>query len=175
MTTYSSILSGESLTQKSLVGCSLWGHKESDTTERLTPLHSGTNTVFFQPFHLLPHYPNPFVKSLFYFPVLGLFKGVTSWRTLLNNNSSQLSETSEFRKCVSYNALSSPGSQGQPCQNLSSHFPDFWSLLCCEQPQPTGSVRCGPPTQPSPQVPDPSFSLLQFLTGLCHFRVKSLT
>ena len=26
MTTYSSILSGESLPQKSLVGCSLWGH-----------------------------------------------------------------------------------------------------------------------------------------------------
>ena len=33
MTTHSSILSGESLAQKSLVGYSPWGHKESNMTE----------------------------------------------------------------------------------------------------------------------------------------------
>ena len=30
------LLPGKSHGQKSLVGCSLWGHSESDTTERLT-------------------------------------------------------------------------------------------------------------------------------------------
>ena len=35
MATHSSILAGESQGQKSLVGYSPWGHKESDTTERL--------------------------------------------------------------------------------------------------------------------------------------------
>ena len=36
MTTHSSILTGEFHEQRSLVGYSPWGHKESDTTERLT-------------------------------------------------------------------------------------------------------------------------------------------
>ena len=36
MATHSSILAGKSHGQRSLVGYSLWGHKESDTTERLT-------------------------------------------------------------------------------------------------------------------------------------------
>ena len=35
MATYSSILTGESHGQRSLEGCSPWGHKESDTTEQL--------------------------------------------------------------------------------------------------------------------------------------------
>ena len=34
--TYSSILAGKSNGQRSLVGYSLWGHKELDTTEQLT-------------------------------------------------------------------------------------------------------------------------------------------
>ena len=71
MTTHSSILSGESQAQRSLVGYSPWGHKESDTTEPLAPLHCGINTVLFQPFHLLLHYPNPFVKSLALFSSFG--------------------------------------------------------------------------------------------------------
>ena len=33
MATHSSVLSGESQGGGSLVGCSLWGHTESDTTE----------------------------------------------------------------------------------------------------------------------------------------------
>ena len=36
MATHSSILSGEFHGQRSLVGYSRWGRKESDTTERLT-------------------------------------------------------------------------------------------------------------------------------------------
>ena len=36
MATYSSILAGKSNGQRSLVGYSLWGHKELDTTEQLT-------------------------------------------------------------------------------------------------------------------------------------------
>ena len=36
MTTHSSILAGESHGQRSLAGCSAWGHKESDTTAQLT-------------------------------------------------------------------------------------------------------------------------------------------
>ena len=45
MATHSSILPGKSHGQKSLVGCSLWGLKESGMTERLTltyllPTHS---------------------------------------------------------------------------------------------------------------------------------------
>ena len=36
MTTHSSILAWESHGQRSLVGYSLWGHKESDATDRLT-------------------------------------------------------------------------------------------------------------------------------------------
>ena len=34
MATYSSILPGESQGQRSLVGCRLWGHTESDTFKR---------------------------------------------------------------------------------------------------------------------------------------------
>ena len=33
MATHSSVLAGESQGQGSLVGCRLWGHTESDTTE----------------------------------------------------------------------------------------------------------------------------------------------
>ena len=33
MATHSSVLPGESQGQESLVGCHLWGHTESDTTE----------------------------------------------------------------------------------------------------------------------------------------------
>ena len=36
MATHSSILAGKSHGQKSLVGCSPWGHKESGTTGQLT-------------------------------------------------------------------------------------------------------------------------------------------
>ena len=36
MTAHSSILAGKSHGQRSLVGCSPWGRKESGTTERLT-------------------------------------------------------------------------------------------------------------------------------------------
>ena len=36
MATHSSILAGECHGQRSLVGYSPWGHKESDTTEQLT-------------------------------------------------------------------------------------------------------------------------------------------
>ena len=36
MATHSSILPGESHGQRSLVDYSLWGHKDSDMTERLT-------------------------------------------------------------------------------------------------------------------------------------------
>ena len=36
MATHSSVLSGEFHGQRSLVGCGLWGHKESDVTEQLT-------------------------------------------------------------------------------------------------------------------------------------------
>ena len=36
MATHSSILAGKSHGQRSLVGYSPWGHKESDTAERLT-------------------------------------------------------------------------------------------------------------------------------------------
>ena len=40
MATHSSILAwGESHGQRSLVGYSSWGHKESDTTERLSTAH----------------------------------------------------------------------------------------------------------------------------------------
>ena len=37
MATHSSTLPGESHGQRSLAGCSPWGHKESDMTDRLTP------------------------------------------------------------------------------------------------------------------------------------------
>ena len=36
MATHSSILAGKSHRQRSLAGCSLWGRKESDTTEQLS-------------------------------------------------------------------------------------------------------------------------------------------
>ena len=39
MATQSSTLAGESHGQRSLVGYSTWGHKESDTTEQLTFSH----------------------------------------------------------------------------------------------------------------------------------------
>ena len=39
MATRSRTLPGESHGQRSLVGCSPWGHKESDTTEQLTLCH----------------------------------------------------------------------------------------------------------------------------------------
>ena len=45
MATHSSILAGKSHGQKSLVGYSLWGHKEPDMTESLsthTGHHSGS-------------------------------------------------------------------------------------------------------------------------------------
>ena len=38
-------LPGESQGQRSLAGCSPWGHKESDTTERLSRLPQGKNTA----------------------------------------------------------------------------------------------------------------------------------
>ena len=37
-------LPGESHEQRSLEGYSLWGHKESDTTEQLTLIHGDTVT-----------------------------------------------------------------------------------------------------------------------------------
>ena len=37
-------LPGEFHGQKSLVGCSPWGHKESDTAEQLTHTHTHTHT-----------------------------------------------------------------------------------------------------------------------------------
>ena len=37
MATHSSIFPGEPYGQRSLVGYSLWGHKQLDTTEPLTP------------------------------------------------------------------------------------------------------------------------------------------
>ena len=42
MATHSSILPGESHGQRSLAGYSPWGHKESDTTERLSTYTQGT-------------------------------------------------------------------------------------------------------------------------------------
>ena len=36
MATHSSILAGKSHRQRSLAGCSFWGHKESDRTEQLS-------------------------------------------------------------------------------------------------------------------------------------------
>ena len=39
MATHSSILAGECYGQRSLAGYRPWGHKESDTTERLTHTH----------------------------------------------------------------------------------------------------------------------------------------
>ena len=36
MVTHSSILAGKSPGQRSLAGCSPWGHKESEMTEQLT-------------------------------------------------------------------------------------------------------------------------------------------
>ena len=41
MATHSSILPWEFYGQRSLAGYSPWGHKESDTTERLSVTHSG--------------------------------------------------------------------------------------------------------------------------------------
>ena len=47
-------LSGESHGQRSLVGCSPWGHKESDTTERLSArIHTHTHT------HTRSHFRTP--------------------------------------------------------------------------------------------------------------------
>ena len=43
MATHSSVLAGESRGQRSLAECSSWGHKESDTTERLS-----THIQFFE-------------------------------------------------------------------------------------------------------------------------------
>ena len=40
MATHSRILDGKSHEQRSLADCSLWDHKESDTTERLTDTHT---------------------------------------------------------------------------------------------------------------------------------------
>ena len=48
METRSSFLAGKSYGQRSLVGCSLWGHKEPATTEQSTAAaisHSGSKTV----------------------------------------------------------------------------------------------------------------------------------
>ena len=44
MATHSGFLPGKSHGQRSLVGYSPWGHKESDTTERLTHMRSCTHT-----------------------------------------------------------------------------------------------------------------------------------
>ena len=46
MATYSSLLLREFNGQKSLVGYSSWGHKESDITERPTLEISHTNIVY---------------------------------------------------------------------------------------------------------------------------------
>ena len=43
MATHSSILPGKSHGQRSLTGYSLWGRKESDTTEKL---HSLTHSIY---------------------------------------------------------------------------------------------------------------------------------
>ena len=45
METHSSILAGKSYGQRSLVGCSLWGHKEPATTEQSTAAQSVTLEV----------------------------------------------------------------------------------------------------------------------------------
>ena len=45
MATHSSILPGEFYGQRSLADYSQWGHKESDTTERLSTAH-GVNICF---------------------------------------------------------------------------------------------------------------------------------
>ena len=42
MTTHSSILAGEFNGQKVMVGYSPWGHKELDTTEKPTCIHTCT-------------------------------------------------------------------------------------------------------------------------------------
>ena len=41
MAAHCSILAGEFHGQRSLVGYSAWGHRESDMTERLTHIHTG--------------------------------------------------------------------------------------------------------------------------------------
>ena len=51
--THSSVLPGKSRGQRSLVGCSPWGHVESDTTERLSMcIHMSTLCCFSFPFGL---------------------------------------------------------------------------------------------------------------------------
>ena len=50
MATHSSILAGKSPGQKNVAGNSPWGHKELDTTERLT------HTIFYGFFHVIVKY-----------------------------------------------------------------------------------------------------------------------
>ena len=46
MTTHSSVLCVENpIDKRSLVGFSLWGHKELDTTEQLMHIHTHTHTL----------------------------------------------------------------------------------------------------------------------------------
>ena len=60
-------LTGEFHGQRGLVGCSLWGLKESDTTERLTlSLHFIVTQHYFQFFSM------PFLSNLLHFYVLDI-------------------------------------------------------------------------------------------------------
>ena len=63
MATYSSILAWRiPCTERNLVGYSLWGHKESDTTEQLTFHFSQVPLLLSPPqgFPLLQNLPGPF-------------------------------------------------------------------------------------------------------------------
>ena len=53
METHSSILAGKFHGQRSLVGCSPWDHKESDTTEQLSTLLYGHLKLLSVAFFLL--------------------------------------------------------------------------------------------------------------------------
>ena len=52
-------LPGESHGQRSLAGCSLWGRKESDTTERLSTLTPVARGVSLNTLNLEPPVPSP--------------------------------------------------------------------------------------------------------------------
>ena len=54
------LLPGESHGQRSLVGYSLWGCKESDMTEQLTETHFFPNHIVFKSLTIKPnHWPKP--------------------------------------------------------------------------------------------------------------------
>ena len=70
MATHPSILTWESYGQRSMVGYSPWGHKESDMSEQLTHTHTHTHRevhIYTLPLHPIERPSNPKVLNVVIF------------------------------------------------------------------------------------------------------------